>query len=420
VVCEELNCDESCETYKDLCELTNGCAWNTTDFLCDSSDGRNVPDCCIADNGDNTIGNPQTSTSSTTAAPSSAPTFTACDTDDAFNIAFLLDESGSVSTDEWDVIKTFVDRIATFDVAGPSFVSLFEYASLPAYTQFLGWTSVETGAAAISRALGRNPYNTAGLTYTWDAVNRVLDEFFDYRQNCTDGCDTRADLLFLLTDGAPTDSVCDDMIPRVNASRVDIVIVGIGNDAATWMGEIDCLDFKDNGNDIFFVTEFDSDGFNAIEGLIRAKTCNGQNPAGDSDRSGSPWVYADGSTSLGPVPTGDPDVTSRPKDDTPSPLSVVSSSNNAANGGSSGAGLNGEAGASGALEGDSEMGTTAVWGIVGVAALLLLLGGAFVGYKMKGAKPKGATKIVDMMDVAIAGDGNGTELAAVQPIVDDE
>jgi len=301
------------------------------------------------------------------------------------------------------VIKQFVDRIASFDVAGPSYVSLFEYGSLPAYTQFLGWTSVETGSAAISRALGRNPYNTAGLTYTWDATNRVLDEFFDYRQTCTDGCDTRADLLFLLTDGAPTDEVCDDMIARVNASRVDIVIVGIGNDAATWMNEIDCLDFKDNGDDIFFVTEFDSDGFNAIEGLIREKTCNGQNPAGASDREGAAWVYEDGSIGLGPVPTGDPDATSRPKDDTPSPLGVQSD-----------AFTNGESGSSGALEGESAMGTTAVWGIVGVAAVLLLAGGAFVGYKMKAA-PTGQTKIVDMMEVGIA-DGGGTELAAVQPL----
>lgn len=308
-----------------------------------------------------------------------------------------------MSTDEWDVIKQFVDRIASFDVAGPSYVSLFEYGSLPAYTQFLGWTSVETGSAAISRALGRNPYNTAGLTYSWDATNRVLDEFFDYRQTCTDGCDTRADLLFLLTDGAPTDQVCDDMIARVNASRVDIVIVGIGNDAATWMGEIDCLDFKDDGADIFFVTEFDSDGFNAIEGLIREKTCNGQNPAGESDREGAAWVYEDGSVGLGPVPTGDPDGTSRPKDDTPSPLGI-----------SSDAFTNGESGSSGALEGETgAMGTTAVWGIVGVAAVLLLAGGAFVGYKMKAA-PTGQTKIVDMMEVGIA-DGGGTELAAVQP-----
>merc|ERR1712013_492900 len=144
----------------------------------------------------------------TTLAPSSAPTYVACDTDDAFNIAFVLDGSGSVDSTEWDVILQFVSRIATFDVAGPSYVSLFEYASLVAFTQFQDWTNLAEGESDILTALERNPYNTAGLTYTWDAVNRVLDEFYEYRQTCTDGCDTRKDLLFLLTDGTPTDEVC--------------------------------------------------------------------------------------------------------------------------------------------------------------------------------------------------------------------
>jgi len=260
-----------------------------------------------------------TTAAPTTLQPSAAPTYVACDTDDAFNIAFLLDESGSVDSSEWDVILQFVSRIATFDVAGPSYVSLFEYASLVAFTQFQDWTNLAAGEADILKALERNPYNTAGLTYTWDAVNRVLDEFYEYRQTCEDGCDTRKDLLFLLTDGTPTDQVCPDMIPRVNQSSVDIIIVGIGADAESWMDEVSCLDYRDAGADIFYVTEFDSDGFNAIEGMIRAKTCTGENPAGPSDRSGEPWVYEDGNIGLGPVPTasGDNDA---PKDDTPSPI----------------------------------------------------------------------------------------------------
>ena len=110
-----------------------------------------------------------------TMTPSAAPTFTVCDTEDALNIAFLMDESGSVDSAEWDVMTNFVDRIATFDVAGPSYVSLFEYASLPAFKQFLDWTGIETGKAAVTSALSTNPYNSAGLTYTWDAVNRFAD-----------------------------------------------------------------------------------------------------------------------------------------------------------------------------------------------------------------------------------------------------
>lgn len=219
------------------------------------------------------------------------------------NIAFLLDESGSVDQSEWSVILQFVDRIVTFDVANDSYVSLFEYASLVAYSQFLEWTPIATGYGDVERALEKNPYNTAGKTYTWDAVNRVLDEFYDYRKRCDDDCETRKDMLFLFTDGIPSDEVCPRMIPRVNQSDVDIVIVGIGADAESWMDEVACLDYRDYGEDIFFVTEFDSVSFNAIEGMMRAKTCTGQSPAGIADRGGLPWVYEDGNTTLGPVPT---------------------------------------------------------------------------------------------------------------------
>jgi len=260
-------------------------------------------------------------TAEPTREPTAFPTFPVCDTDDALNIAFLMDESGSVDSDEWDVIVTFVDRIATYDVAGPSYVSLFEYASLVAFTQFLDWTPLESGRTAISNALTRNPYNSVGTTYTWDAVNRVLDEFWHYRKNCTDGCETRHDILFLLTDGAPTDTVCPDMVERANTTTVDIVIIGIGTyaDSATnWMSQIDCLDVADDGEDIYYVTEFEAGDFNAIEGVIRNYTCSGEHPASTGDRGGDPWVYDDGSTGLGPVPTANGNGEG-PEDVTPSP-----------------------------------------------------------------------------------------------------
>ena len=55
-----------------------------------------------------------------------------------------------------------------------------------------------------------------------------MDAFYRYRNNCTDGCEYRSDLLILFTDGAPTDDVCPDMFERVNQSTIDIVVVCIG------------------------------------------------------------------------------------------------------------------------------------------------------------------------------------------------
>jgi hypothetical protein len=262
-----------------------------------------------------------TSEPTTTLAPSPAPVFAECASDDALNIAFVMDESGSVSSAQWDLMKTFVDRIATYDVAGPSFVSVFKYASLPAYTQFLDWTSVETGRDDITAALDNNGYSDGGLTGTWDAMNRVLDELYDYRQICTDGCDTRKDMIFLLTDGQPTvratndayNDVCPDMIPRVNSSNVDIVVIGVG-DVSAFINDVACLDLRDDETEVFVVEDFNATQFIDIEEKIRAKTCSGLFPAGPSIRNFTQWVYANGNTSLGPVPDVDPNGDGAPDD----------------------------------------------------------------------------------------------------------
>ena len=120
-------------------------------------------------------------TEPTTAAPSVqpsvAPTYEVCNTNDSLNIGFLMDESGSVSSDEWDVMVEFVSRIATYDVAGPSYVALWEFASLVAFDQFLEFTEVSmdrSGVTTVTDALDSNNYNAAGTTETWDAVNRFV------------------------------------------------------------------------------------------------------------------------------------------------------------------------------------------------------------------------------------------------------
>ena len=114
---------------------------------------------------------------SPTIQPTMAPTYEVCDTNDSLNIGFLMDESGSVSSDEWDVMVEFVSRIATYDVAGPSYVALWEYASLVAFDQFLDFTEIGTtrdGVDTVTNALDSNGYTPVGTTETWDAVNRFV------------------------------------------------------------------------------------------------------------------------------------------------------------------------------------------------------------------------------------------------------
>jgi len=168
------------------------------------------------------------------------------------------------------------------------------------------------------------------------------------------------------------DVVCPDMIARANSTYVDIVIIGVGNDADQWMDQIDCLDVADSAKDIFYVTDFNSGGFNAIEALIRNKTCNGLNPAGPADFGGDQWVYPDGNTSLGPVPTGsgngDP-----PKDDTPSPVDNVA--------------LRGNVGDVSSPTGLSGMTSQSVllWAVMAGVLVLMVLGGvgAAIAYSFR-------------------------------------
>ena len=76
----------------------------------------------------------------------------------------------------------------------------------------------------------------------------------------------------MLTDGEPTDGpVCPDMTLRMNQSDVDIVIILIDPDNNINESSRDCLDVKDNGQDVIRLSDFSSNSFNAIEQRIRDK-----------------------------------------------------------------------------------------------------------------------------------------------------
>ena len=243
-------------------------------------------------------------TTDPTSMPTESPTYSVCDTNDGLNVALLLDESGSIDNDEFNELLHFVDNIITYHLSPVSFVSVFEYASLAAFTQLINWQIIgdSSNRANIVSDVYTNSYNQAGLTFTWDAVSRVLDNIFDYRSTCSDGCQYRSDLLILITDGEPTDTVCPKIEQRMLLSDVDVVVIAVG----VSYEKIKCLDVKDNYVDIIEVAAFDISLFDMIEEVIRDKTCNGQNTCSAYNRPlpGSEWIYNDtGVAGLGPVPT---------------------------------------------------------------------------------------------------------------------
>ena len=174
---------------------------------------------------------------------------------------------------------------------------------------------VGDGTAAI-QALDDNNYMDGGLRTTWDAVNRVLDEFYNLNSQCGSGTDpaeffscNRNDVLILFTDGEPTDqSVCPDMKPRVqfendDGRSMDFVVVFINPGGVNNVSSVSCLDYLDGGVDVVEITEFTNSALNEIEGVIRAATCNDENPQTEGLPPEDRWTYDGGSNTLPPVPT---------------------------------------------------------------------------------------------------------------------
>merc|ERR1719297_574867 len=62
--CQEMTCQFGCESYKVLCERSNGCEWDTIDWECSTDDAVANPECCLD----------ATTTESPTPEPTPAPT----------------------------------------------------------------------------------------------------------------------------------------------------------------------------------------------------------------------------------------------------------------------------------------------------------------------------------------------------------
>eukprot|EP01084_Bolivina_argentea_P119565 211975_1 len=196
-------------------------------------------------------------------------TFPECTSDVALDIIFLMDESGSIGENEWQTMVSFVKRVIRDDINDASYVSLVEYGSISDFNVFGRFSrATQANKQTLLNALDNNVFSSTGYTYTADAITKTLPLF-------ADGSDTRRDLLFLLTDGVPTDQICPDLEVAVRNSAVEIVVIGIGSDDGldelTWTNSIDCV--CDVGTNAFFVEEFSTKEFNRIEADLRGKTC---------------------------------------------------------------------------------------------------------------------------------------------------
>eukprot|EP01084_Bolivina_argentea_P278904 476689_1 len=202
-------------------------------------------------------------------------TFPVCSSNEALDIIFLMDESGSIDENEWGIIVNFVNRLIEYDVNDNSYVSLFEYSSTTKFQQFSNFIlSNNNGKQSLINAMNNNPWVIGGYTFTGDAMIKTIKTFNDYNAN-NDANNDRNNVLFLITDGEPTDTVCTtELYSLLSISDIRIVLIGVGSGLTpdTWTNSMDCL-VNHDGSNVFYVAQFDSDAFNEIEAELRQITC---------------------------------------------------------------------------------------------------------------------------------------------------
>jgi len=276
-----------------------------------------------------------------------------CTSNDSLNVAFLLDNSGSVDATEWAYMRQLVIDLIERGLSNDSYAGIYAYSEPRRFGLIQDYTSrqdIDEIIAALERrnlgcdiaqnATNPNAYARclAKETRTWDAMNRLLDDQWLYRFQCDDNCEDRQDVIVLITDGDPDRGcigrgspgrdppcsnepdgiyeppVCPDLINRLNQTNAEIIVVGIGQGVdgsgdpivPDWAPNITCLDYADNGLDVHWLPFFNSSKLDIIEPRIREKICAGLypgDPNGRKPENGTQWFYPE-TGSTGPLAGG--------------------------------------------------------------------------------------------------------------------
>ncbi|XP_078580606.1 uncharacterized protein LOC144864418 isoform X3 [Branchiostoma floridae x Branchiostoma japonicum] len=140
-----------------------------------------------------------------------------------FDLIFLLDESGSIGTDNFKLVKSFTERMANnFDISPNSTrVGVVQYSNFPG-TEFS--LNTFTDKAAVLDAISKINYN-GGSTFTGAAIDFVRNNEFT---SVNGDRDDVPNILIVITDGNPNDDVSGPAISANNAG-ITTYAVGIGS-----------------------------------------------------------------------------------------------------------------------------------------------------------------------------------------------
>ena len=195
--------------------------------------------------------------------------FDACaNNQDVFNVAFLIDESGSVGYNNYMISLDFVENMIINDINNVSKIAMKGFASsVDTIYRFSDSQNDQKQGALAALTAERNNY-ASGSTCTGTALKAMADEFVA-NTNVHDN-----NILILMTDGHPNCglTVCDQKA-ELDAAGVITYIAGVTNGFS--QTKVECLiDDQNNLDDyIISIPRFDSKLFYHIEAQLRSVVC---------------------------------------------------------------------------------------------------------------------------------------------------
>ena len=186
------------------------------------------------------------------------------------DVVFVIDMSGSIGSDRFQMIREFVGSITTNLISGSpnSSIAVVLFAN-NAHIQFN--LQAHTNLSTLLPAINRLPYN-GGQTYTDMALRLLLSS----AQSGALGLrNSSSNVAVIITDGKSNNpSKTSSAATALHASKLfDVYTVGVGGADLTELQRI-----ASSPKFVFFTSFFDSVGFQLLENRILHKLCNSEYP----------------------------------------------------------------------------------------------------------------------------------------------
>lgn len=185
----------------------------------------------------------------------------------SFNVAIVIDESGSIGQKDYMTSLDFVENMIRNDINAVSKISMLAFASgMDRIYHFADSQDDQKAGALAALDAERSDYN-GGMTATATAIGTILDEF----EAASDPWEEN--ILILMTDGQPTmgGDPCVH-VDRLEERGVEVFVVGVS--AAFKKGPVECLVPQDKiDRHILEIPKFKAEHFWQMEAKLRQVVC---------------------------------------------------------------------------------------------------------------------------------------------------